>query len=675
MPRRCARSASRTTSAGCRTSPSGRRSWSTGAVRSAAHGGTRRQRCRTSTSCSRPPGPCSARRRALPGRRRPRERAAALAHRLALPRARDDGSGSGDRRRPPAGGVPPLARRAPALARRGALARSVHVPAREPAALELRRLAVRAAVLAADGPLRARARLEPVPAADLRGGRRLRVPVAAGARAAGRGGADRRARLRARAVPRRPERRPPARARVGAATARVVGIRALATRLALVAHRRGCCASVDPVLGRPPRARRDPVLPPLRALPRRPGRRRARDRAGPCRRAARRALLDERDRRRRALAEGGAALLRDRARLRHAPPATRARELRLPRLAAAPGRPRGARAAAARPPLGPRRRAGRRCACANRARVRHALPALLDALAPLLTAALPARARAAAAGRLPLSRRPGRVRGRPLAVAAGRRRRTRAGRDRSASLDLRRRRGRPRQSCLRRGARSPAWTAAGAARAAPVRASRQRLPLVRPGRPAGAAWRLLDYRSRARREARAAARGAELRRLAAGNGRAAARARRPLRRLPRRPRKRHRVVRLARPTRPRLRGARPRRGDHDARARTGRRGRARRRALEGRRLLRRLEQPLAALPARISLGSGPPAPGRADDARARPRHVPSRWAARSLVPRRRRRPRRASPRQAGLASRRGRCRSRRPWPAPDLRERALTWSR
>src|SRR6266576_2189806 len=59
-------SASRTSSAGTATSPRGRRSSSTGAVRSAAHGATRRPRCRTSTSCSRPPGLCSPRLRALP---------------------------------------------------------------------------------------------------------------------------------------------------------------------------------------------------------------------------------------------------------------------------------------------------------------------------------------------------------------------------------------------------------------------------------------------------------------------------------------------------------------------------------------------------------------------------------------------------------------------------------
>src|SRR5438034_1187283 len=58
-------SASRTSSAGTATSPRGRRSSSTGAVRSAAHGATRRPRCRTSTSCSRPPGLCSPRLRAL----------------------------------------------------------------------------------------------------------------------------------------------------------------------------------------------------------------------------------------------------------------------------------------------------------------------------------------------------------------------------------------------------------------------------------------------------------------------------------------------------------------------------------------------------------------------------------------------------------------------------------
>src|SRR4029453_9305591 len=107
--------------------------------------------------------------------------------------------------------LPPLARRPPALARRGAVARPVHVSAGEPAALELRRLAVRTAVLAADGAVRAGARLEPVRAADVPRRGHVRLPVAAGAGTAGRCRARRWARLRARAVPRPPERGAPAR--------------------------------------------------------------------------------------------------------------------------------------------------------------------------------------------------------------------------------------------------------------------------------------------------------------------------------------------------------------------------------------------------------------------------------------------------------------------------------
>src|SRR5262249_36760814 len=152
---------------------------------------------------------------------------------------------------------------------------------------------------------------------------------------------------------------------------------------------------------RPPLARRDSVLPLLCALPPCVGRC-ARGRPGGGGRPRRRTLLDERDRRGRPLAAGGLALLGDRARLRHAPPAPRARELRLPGLARAAARAGGTRAARAGATLVARGRAGGRRARADAARAGDALPALLDALAPPGAAPLPARAGTLDAGRLPL---------------------------------------------------------------------------------------------------------------------------------------------------------------------------------------------------------------------------------------------------------------------------------
>ena len=66
----------------------------------------------------------------------------------------------GGARRSPADELQPLARRAPARARAGAVARSVQLPARGQAALEPRRLAVRIRVLAAPGSARDGARVE-----------------------------------------------------------------------------------------------------------------------------------------------------------------------------------------------------------------------------------------------------------------------------------------------------------------------------------------------------------------------------------------------------------------------------------------------------------------------------------------------------------------------------------
>ena len=153
------------------------------------------------------------------------------------------------------------------------MARPVHVPAREPAALELRRLAVRAAVLAARRDLRAGARLEPLPAADLPRGGGVRLPLAAGAAlpvaAALVGG------LVFALAP----------YRVAQSAGHLRGPISALLPLALWAfersrrgsrwwlRRRGGRARLDPVLRRPPGARRDPVLPALRALPRRAARR------------------------------------------------------------------------------------------------------------------------------------------------------------------------------------------------------------------------------------------------------------------------------------------------------------------------------------------------------------------------------------------------------------------
>ena len=104
-----------------------------------------------------------------------------------------------------------------------------------------------------------------------------------------------------------------------------------------------CRARLDPVLRRAPRARRGALLRALRPLPepRRAGARRrgARDagrgRHRPAGRTLRRLGLDRRGR---PDAPGGLALLGGRARLRDAPPAPRARELRLPGLAHAAAR-------------------------------------------------------------------------------------------------------------------------------------------------------------------------------------------------------------------------------------------------------------------------------------------------------------------------------------------------
>src|SRR5205823_4341726 len=257
----------------------------------------------------------------------------------------DPGRGVG--RGPPPGRLPPLARRRPTRARPRPVARSLHLPAREQPARELRGLAVRPALLAARRSLRAGRRLEHPAPADLPRGGRIYLPVAAGARPSAGRGARRRTRLRARAVPGRAERWTPTWDGLGTPAPRSLGVRALASREPVVA--RGCRRGrrVDPVLRPAPRARGGAVLPVLRRLPRaRPldgggSARRGRGcrRGGPARQPARHLGLD---RLWRALLARGLVLLRGRARLRQPAPSPRARELRLPGLAHALARARGA---------------------------------------------------------------------------------------------------------------------------------------------------------------------------------------------------------------------------------------------------------------------------------------------------------------------------------------------
>ena len=242
--------------------------------------------------------------------------------------------------------------------------------------------------------------------------------MAARARLTARRRPRRRAGLRARALPGRPERRAPARADLRVAASRALGLRALATREPLVAGGSRSGARVDPVLRRPPRARGGAVLRALRRLPeprsagarRRGARDAGRGREQPPGGALRRLGLD---RLRRPVAAGGLALLGERARLRDAPPAPRARELRLPGLAHSAARPRGAGAASRRATLGAGARAAARRARADPARLRDEPAALLLPLAPLRSAPLPARAGAAAADRLSGPGGAGRLRRRP----------------------------------------------------------------------------------------------------------------------------------------------------------------------------------------------------------------------------------------------------------------------
>ena len=194
----------------------------------------------------------------------------------------------GGARRSPADGLQPLARRAPAGARTGAVARSVQLPARGEAALEPRGLAVRIRVLAAAGGARGRARRGTCSSCS-----------ASSARAASRrSGSGRSARL---AGPRSPAGSPsrsrPTCRRSGAPAicwrgwrcccrCRCTG-RAGEEGIGLVARARRRGARLDAALGpAAPRAGGDPVLRRLRARPVAVGRSAGRARAR--RRAARR---------------------------------------------------------------------------------------------------------------------------------------------------------------------------------------------------------------------------------------------------------------------------------------------------------------------------------------------------------------------------------------------------
>ena len=364
-------------------------------------------------------------------------------------------------------------------------------------------VAVRASVLAARPGARPRARLERLHAPLPVRGRRPDAAVAARARALAVRGGDRRTRLRDRAVPDHAEPRAPTRPDLAAPTALPVGVRAGLEdrRPALVgAVDRG--ARLDPALrSGAPGARRDPVLRPLRALPLagaaglgadggRGGRGDPRRRPDP--------LHGDRglDRRGRAVAERGARLLRGRRRplLAQRPP--RSRVVRVPRLADPAARDRRVRAPRPRARARARDRARARRARPRPARARHALPPLQPALARAAAAPVPARARADDADRLPGARRARRDRRRrrapPPRGATRVTARARGGRRRAPDRRPARA-GLPPDRCgrLECGVRGGEDGAEGhAARAAGLHAGhplRQRLPLLRPARPAPAA--------------------------------------------------------------------------------------------------------------------------------------------------------------------------------------------
>ncbi len=431
-----------------------------------------------------------------------------------------------------------MARRPPARERQRALDRPVLVPARDEPAAQLRRVAVRAPLLAGRGRLRAGGRVEPAHPLLVRGRRTVHARLAAAARVGTGSGARRRSRVRARAVSRGAEHGALPRTDLDPAAARALRVRAVAEGKPLVGRPGRGGARLDSVLRRAPRARGSAVLPPLRrpadAAPA------ARDGCGdPCgrgrrrRRGARRVADDSRlDHRRRAEPGGGGAVLGVRARPGHAARAHRPRELRVPRVADATARDRRLRGADLDAAVRAVRRARARRAHPRPARPGDAPAALLDALAPLPAAPLPARARATDAGRRPVHRRARGLRRLEGAVARDRpgdRRRRALLRPARAALPGPP--GRREQPGVRRAARRAGGTARGAARV-PTRAERrERLPLLRHAGLAGAAGRILDRRAEVGRRHGPAPAAAQLRRLERPPE-GAGQARRPLRRRP-----------------------------------------------------------------------------------------------------------------------------------------------
>ena len=444
---------------------------------------------------------------ALRGRGRRRHDPGGRRAPLGVHRRRRAGLRRGRLRRPPADDVPLLARRPPARAGRRAVDRPLQLPAARRPAGRPRRLAVWLPLLAARRPGGPGGRLErAAPARDLRG-RPLHVPVAAGARRAAVGSGRGCTGLRARSLPRAPERRPPARVDRGARAAGALGLRAGASRGdgagraplgRALRRRRRLGAALRPA---PPRARRAPVRGRVRGLPLLAHR----VALGLGRRARRRGCrADRRDRGHlrldgvgRADARRGRLLLGEPARRPQPLAPARPRALRLPRLAPAGARRRRARAPGPPPPRS-RDPAGARGAPARPARAGDEPAAVRDAPRRLSASALPARPRALPPAREPrprgARRRRGRGRGRAVrgAQAGGGGGRTpRAGGRRPAGLSAALKRGGPRQRGLRAVGGSGAGQGARAAhlpaRQGPVR---ERLPVLHAAGSAGAADRL-----------------------------------------------------------------------------------------------------------------------------------------------------------------------------------------
>ena len=303
--------------------------------------------------------------------------------------------------------------------------RPVLVPAGGGLAGERRLVAVRTALLAARPAARLGGGLESLHAVGPVRGRPAGNALAARTRAVAARCGCRRPRFRDRPLPRDAEPRPPARADVAPARPRPVGVRTCTGHrpLVVVGDLVGGARLDPPVRPGPSRARGDPLLCPLRAVPvdraeRRRGNRRRSDRGRS------RGRADPADRHRRidrlgrAVARRGARVLGDRARLPLAAHPARRRGVRLPRVADAAARDRRARLAAHGSRAAACGCAGHRRGRAGAAGSRHPLPAVLAALARVLAAALSARTGAADADRVPLPGRAARDRDRLGRAAA-----------------------------------------------------------------------------------------------------------------------------------------------------------------------------------------------------------------------------------------------------------------